>query len=57
MSILENPVERQGKKYITAYLNCDVIKKLDEFRGEVPRNKVVQRAINQFLEREHGNKS
>ena len=32
-------------------VNSELIKEIDEFRGEVPRSRVVERALNQYLER------
>ena len=48
---LQSPEGRE-KKYLTAYLNRGTIDKIDNLRGEVPRSRVVQRALNQYLERE-----
>jgi hypothetical protein len=45
----------EGKCYLTVYVGREMMQELDKLRGEVPRNKVVRRAINQFLERETKN--
>src|SRR5215217_2545937 len=40
----------EGKCYLTTYVDREMMEELDKMRGEVPRNRVVRRAINDFLE-------
>jgi len=42
----------EGKCYLTTYVDRETMEELDKLRGEIPRNRIVRRAINQFLERE-----
>ena len=41
----------RGKKTILgASVTPEVIRQIDEYRGEVPRSRIIERALNQFLE-------
>jgi hypothetical protein len=45
-------------KFLGAYVGQDTLEKLDKFRGQVPRSRVIENALLQFLEtqRERGTK-
>ena len=41
----------KGYKYMLgASVAPELIKQIDEYRGEIPRSRIVERALNQFLE-------
>jgi hypothetical protein len=40
------------KRNLSFYVDREIVDRVDNFRGEVPRSKVMQKALNQFLERE-----
>jgi predicted transcriptional regulator len=40
------------KKSLTVTVGPKVINILDELRGEIPRSRLVERALQQFIERE-----
>jgi len=47
----------QGKRYVTTYLNRDVIERLDKIRGWKPRSRIVEELLLEFVERETGSKN
>jgi predicted transcriptional regulator len=40
------------KTNLSFYVDQEIVDKIDNYRGEIPRSRIMQRAINQFLERE-----
>jgi hypothetical protein len=51
----ESPRARGSWVFVGASINTNVIRQLDRFRGEIPRSRIVERALRQYLERESGN--
>jgi metal-responsive CopG/Arc/MetJ family transcriptional regulator len=42
----------KGQKYMLGVtVEPKLVKEIDELRGEIPRSRVVERALNQFIER------
>ena len=48
---------RGYKYYLNATVEPETIKKIDAFRGMIPRSRIVNKALNQYLERELGTKA
>jgi hypothetical protein len=48
---MQDPI-RGDKRYLTAYINREVIAQVDDYRRNTPRSQIVQKALIQFLERE-----
>jgi hypothetical protein len=48
----ESPKARGGWAFLGASIDVGTIRELDRIRGEVPRSRLVERALKQFLERE-----
>jgi predicted transcriptional regulator len=42
---------KESKIYLGATVDPETIRKLDKIRGEIPRSRLVEKAIVQFLER------
>jgi hypothetical protein len=39
-----------NKCYLATYIDRETVDKIDKLRGEVSRNRIVRKAINQYLE-------
>jgi hypothetical protein len=48
----ESPRARGSWAFLGASIDVGTIRELDRFRGEIPRSRVVEQALKQFLERE-----
>ena len=53
---LESPKARGKWAFMGASISVDLIRELDQFRGEIPRSRVIERALRQFLERKTNEK-
>jgi predicted transcriptional regulator len=42
---------KESKIYLGATVNPETVRRLDKIRGEIPRSRLVEKAIMQFLER------
>ena len=51
----ESPKARGNWAFLGTSIKVGTIRELDRFRGEIPRSRIVERALNQFLERESQN--
>lgn len=50
--VLESPKQKSGLVFLGSTVSGEVIKEIDQRRGEIPRSRVVERALRQYLERE-----
>jgi metal-responsive CopG/Arc/MetJ family transcriptional regulator len=49
---LESPKARGRLAFLGTSINVNLIREVDQFRGEIPRSRIIERALRQFLERE-----
>ena len=50
---LESPKARGRLAFLGTSINVNLIREVDQFRGEIPRSRIIERALRQFLEREN----
>ena len=50
----ESPRARGSWAFLGASIDVGTIREIDRIRGEVPRSRIVERALKQFLNRELG---
>jgi len=52
----EKPKVKGDWVFLGASINPKIMRELERFRGQVPRSKVVERALREFLERKESEK-
>jgi hypothetical protein len=51
MTMLEG-LGKQPKRYLSAYVSKEALDKIDGIRGDIPRSKVIDKALQVFLDKE-----